>query len=245
MIDLIKIINSLNQSREFLWSWPNQETRKHIPTTEKTEDGVYKTGNEITEPKSIKITGAISEGKREETIAKKDEIIAFLNSAPLKIFPSNEDRFLYAYLQNFNSQSIGQAQIIELELIFLATDPFFYSEIKTEEKEGKNVLVEVENEGNKKGLINFEIEFLEEAPMLQVINQTTEQTLEVEYNFELGQTLRVNNQEQIIRLDDKNILNSVNEKWLVNELDLTPGVNEIEFNGVEAKFKVLYQSRWF
>jgi len=128
----VKLINNNDDELilPFQFSWTDIPREINVPRSEMaTGDGTRRAGKETIEEFSFTVEGTIWDIDRAENIDERDGIADFIQYTPIRVYQLPEDdRFVYAHVQNFNQNWQDERTQLDLSISFVALDPFFYSD---------------------------------------------------------------------------------------------------------------------
>ena len=128
----VKLVNNEGQELDlpFTLSWTDTDTTKEVPTIERaTGDGAARAGKERVASREFTISGPIYKYPRHDIKDKLDEIIEFMRFTPIRVYQQDYDeRFIYAFPQGDSRSWTDNRKELDLDIPFIAPDPYFYSE---------------------------------------------------------------------------------------------------------------------
>ena len=245
---MIKMINGAGTTLTLPWTLMISDSsfQKSVPVVARSGmDGGVRIGYETMRPRELTIRGELGHSEpdeyegitiddRRETIAYWDKIMAFLLHSPIRIYRnSNDERFIYGYLQNSQDELIWLGQQIKMTLNFLCPDPFWYGDEVTESAPGT-----ITNLGSAPSLPIVTFSGL--GTTASVVNTTTSQTLSLSNDAAMGNVV-VDCKEFTAKVGATNVADYMTDAFISGGFELIPGDNVL--TGTAASVK--YRPRWY
>jgi len=245
---MIKMINGAGTTLTLPWTLmvPDSSFQKSVPVVARSGvDGGVRIGYETMRPRELTIKGELGHGEpdeyegitiddRRETIAYWDKIMAFLLHSPIRIYRnSNDERFIYGYLQNSLDELVWLGQQIKVTLNFLCPDPFWYGDEVTTSAPGTITVL-----GSAPSLPI--VTFTGLGTTASVVNTTTSQTLALSNDAAMGNVV-VDCKEFTAKSGTTNVANYMTDTFVSGGFELIPGDNVLTGTAASIKFR----PRWF
>ena len=245
---MIKLINGASEEMTLPWTLMVQDAsfQKSVPYSLRTGmDGGVRTGYETMRPREITIKGELAEGiddgytpvvidDRRETIAHRDALMAFLLHSPISIYRNSQDeRFIYGYLQSDSVEWIWLGQQLRMSLTFVCPDPFWYGDEVTTSAPGTITVL-----GSAPSLPVVTFSGL--GTVASLVNVSTSQTLSLSNDIAMGNVV-VDCKEFTAKSGTTNVANYMTDTFVSGGFELIPGDNVL--TGTAASVK--YRPRWF
>ena len=255
----VKLINSRGEELilPFQFSWTDIPRTINVPRSEMaTGDGTRRAGKETVEEFSFTVEGTIWDIDRSENIDQRDSIADFIQYTPIRVYQlPNDDRFVYAHVQDFDQNWQDERTQLDLNIVFAALDPFFYGEqqmqenvISLNEENGYSRELTVESEGNRVNFPVIELTITTSGEGFTVQNLENGSNFEYEGELTSGDLLIIDCDSAEVSVNNENKLNNANVEFLVNSFFLNPDGNTLLFESeseIEFESEIKYQARWF
>lgn len=202
--------------------------------------GVITARNQL-ETRTIQLSGPIYDRDKSNIHSTLQTLLILLQSPPIQVYSDNfarDDMFFNGYPENLPQNWIDKREL-RINLNMVVPEPFLYGE-KVEEVDPS----ELENEGNYPVSPLIQVTFSDSGGLIQIENTTNDDIIEIEHDFENGDVLVIDNRNFVIKLNGDNILDDVNDDWLLNGYKLERGSNNVTYTGPPATVEYEYRPKW-
>ena len=203
------------------------------------KSGEVLSGKITTNTRRINIRGPIYDVNSEQIRNEVNSLLTVIQHPPLQVFFDYEGRFIFAYPLSIPQNWRGYRKDVNIPLQLICPNPFFYGSLIEETDP-----IELNNEGNSPVKPVIEVDFSYSGSSIEIENETNDNIITIEHDFEEADLLVIDNENFVIELNGENIMNSVDDDWLINGFVLSPGNNELSYTGPEADVTYEYRPKW-
>lgn len=230
-------------------SWTSLNRGRRVPITEIISGGGVLSGPEVPEVRRFTASGSIYYKTYAEMRSFFDEILAFIEDTPLRVYQEDTDsRFIFARCINVTDNWLDGRAELELTMDFVAIDPYFYSIEHTDVQSFASSPLQytLHVGGNVNTYPMFVINRMSGSiEGLRIENLTTGGY--IKFSDTVASGLTIDNKNLMVLSGDTSVLSTVNTDWLINSLFLQPGENRLKITGIGTfvfSVVVKWRSKW-
>lgn len=244
---MLKMYNSSDESitMPLTMSLDTFNRGRRVPITNIMAGGGVLSGEEKLEVKNFSISGSIYYQNYADMREFYDELLVFLEDSPIRIYQDETDsRFIYARCTNVRDTWLDGRAELELNLDFVASDPYFYSieHIDTQSftSSPKEFTIYVGGNVNTYPviLVNKNSGTIVD---LKIENLTNSRS--IIFSGNITSSIVIDNKNLMVLADSSSILSTVDTEWLINSLFLQTGANVIKVTGT-GTFNYTVITKW-
>jgi hypothetical protein len=218
---------------------------RRVPITNIMAGGGVLSGEEKLEVKNFSISGSVYYQNYADMRAFYDALLVFLEDSPIRIYQDETDsRFIYARCTNVKDTWLDGRAELELNLDFVASDPYFYSieHVDTQSFTSSPKTFSIHVGGNVVSyptiLVNKNSGTIEN---LEIKNNKNNK--KIVFSGDITKSIMINNKDLMVTSNTDSLLASVDTGWLINSLTVEPGENEFTVTG-SGTFDYTIITKW-